>query len=166
MPQLSTADHGSSPPRITIPRVYNAAYDLIERNLRAGRSDKPVFIDDAGTYTYGELAKRVDRFAHGLTALGVRMEERVMLALHDSIDFPIAFLGCVKAGVVPVCVNTLLTASDYDYMLRDSRSRVLFVSAPLLPTFAPLIARIPTLEHVIVSGAAAEGHRAACPVDR
>ena len=65
--------------------------------------------------------------------------------LHDSIDFPTAFLGCIKAGVVPVCVNTLLTATDYDYMLRDSRARALVVSAPLLPTFAPLVARLPTL---------------------
>jgi benzoate-CoA ligase len=158
--ELSTADHGSSPPRISIPRDYNAAYDLIERNLRAGRADKPVFIDDAGSHTYGELARRVDRFAHALAGLGVRMEERVLLALHDSIDFPTAFLGCVKAGVVPVCANTLLTANDYEYMLRDSRARVLFVSAPLMPTFAPLIANIPSLDHVVVSGAAVQGCRA------
>jgi len=159
LPQLSTADHASTPPRIAIARDYNAAFDLIERNLQAGRSDKPAFIDDAGAYTYGELAARVDRFAHALTGLGLRMEDRVMLALHDSIDFPTAFLGCVKAGVVPVCVNTLLTAADYEYMLRDSRARALFVSSPLLPTFEPLISRVPTLSHVIVSGAATGGRR-------
>lgn len=159
MPEFSTADHGSSPPRIVIPRDYNAAHDLIERNLGAGRAGKAAFIDDAGACTYGELARRVDHFAHALVDLGVRMEERVLLALHDSIDFPTAFLGCVKAGIVPVCANTLLTTSDYEYMLRDSRARVLFVSAPLLPVFAPLIGKIPTLAHVVVSGAGGDGLR-------
>jgi len=159
LPELSTADHGSSPPRIVVPRDYNAAHDLIERNLRAGRADKVAFIDDAGTHTYGELARRVDRFAHALVDLGVRMEERVLLALHDSIDFPTAFLGCVKAGVVPVCANTLLTTNDYEYMLRDSRARVLFVSAPLAPMFAPLMGKIPTLANAVVSGAGGDGLR-------
>ncbi|MEO8040258.1 MAG: benzoate-CoA ligase family protein [Betaproteobacteria bacterium] len=158
MPELSTADHGSSPPRIVLPRDYNAAYDLIERNLRAGRTAKPVFIDDVGSYSFGELAGRVDRFAHALVALDIRAEERVLLALHDSIDFPTAFLGCVKAGVIPVCVNTLLTSGDYEYMLRDSRARALIVSAPLLPAFAPFIDRVAALRHVVVSGAGTGGH--------
>ena len=80
MAELSLADHSVSPPRITIPREYNAAHDLIERNLRAGRSDKVAFIDDAGTCTYGELAQRVDAFAHGIAGLGLRMEDRVLCA--------------------------------------------------------------------------------------
>jgi hypothetical protein len=67
--ELSLADHSVSPPQITIPREYNAAHDLIERNLRAGRSDKVAFIDDAASCTYGRLAQRVDAFAHGLTGL-------------------------------------------------------------------------------------------------
>jgi benzoate-CoA ligase len=157
--ELSLADHSVSPPRITIPRDYNAAHDLIERNLRAGRSDKVAFIDDAGSCTYGRLAQRVDAFAHGLTGLGLRMEERVLLCLLDTVDFPTAFLGSVKAGIVPIPVNTLLTAADYELMLGDSRARALIVSAPLLPIFAPLLSRLPHLEHVIVSGDPVAGHR-------
>ena len=61
---LSRADHSVSPPRIDIPRAYNAAHDLIERNLLAGRAQKTVYIDDAGRYTYGELAQRVNRAAN------------------------------------------------------------------------------------------------------
>src|SRR5262245_30322374 len=113
MPQLSTSNHGVSPPRIDIPAEYNAAYDLIERNLRAGRGEKTVYIDDAGAYTYAELARRVDALAAGLISIGLRMEDRVLLCLQDTIDFPVAFLGSIKAGIVPVAVNTLLTASDY-----------------------------------------------------
>src|SRR5713226_10417621 len=84
MPALSAADHSVSPPKIDIPRAYNAAHDLIERNLRAGRAAKVAFHDDQGAYTYGELAERVNRFANALTGLGLQMEQRVLLCLHDT----------------------------------------------------------------------------------
>ena len=135
------------------PRVFNAAADLIDSNLEAGRGGKLAYIDDTGRTTYDELARRIARFANALAALGIRREQRILLALHDSIDFPTAFLGAIKAGIVPVAVNTLLTTSDYDYMLRDSRAVALFVSQPLLSTFAPLLDGMPDLEHVVVSGA-------------
>jgi benzoate-CoA ligase len=150
----STADHRASPPGVHIPRDYNAAHDLIERNLAAGRAGKIAYIDDAGSYTYGELAERVNRCANALTGLGFRPEERVLVCLLDTIDFPAVFLGAIKAGIVPIATNTLLTTADYDYMLRDSRARALIVSAPLLPAFAPLLGSHPHLARVIVSVAA------------
>jgi len=149
---LSSADHSSTPPAVFIPRDYNAAHDLIERNLRGGRAGKVAFVDDAGRYTFGELAARVNRFGSGLQALGLGMEDRVLLALADTIDFPTAFLGAIKAGIVPVSVNTLLTPSDYAHMLTDSRARALVVSEHLFPQFASLVAKMPFLRHVIVSG--------------
>lgn len=152
MPELSLVDHGVTPPRISFPARYNAAFDLIERNLQAGRSGKTAFIDDHGFYTYGELAKRVNQFANAITALGVQPEQRVLLCLLDSIDFPVAFLGCIMAGVVPVAVNTLLTTEDYGYMLRDSRARALIVSGQLWPRLAPLADTLPHLQHIVVSG--------------
>ena len=151
----STADHRASPPRVDIPRDYNAAHDLIERNLAAGRGAKIAYIDDAGSYTYGDLAERVNRCANALTGLGLRPEERVLVCLLDTIDFPAVFLGAIKAGIVPIAANTLLTTADYDYMLRDSRARALIVSAPLLPAFAPILGSHPQLARVIVSGGAA-----------
>ena len=160
MPSLSAADHSVSPPKIHIPRDYNAAYDLIERNLSAGRAGKVAFVDDTGRYTFGELAERVNRFGSGLRAMGLAMEHRVLLALTDTIDFPTAFLGAIKAGIIPVAVNTLLTSRDYEYMLSDSRARALVVSEQLLPQFAPLLPKLPFLKHVIVSGAGASGHEA------
>src|SRR5512134_1589863 len=151
--ELSRADHSTSPPRIDVPREYNAAYDLIERNLRAGRGAQVAFQDDAGTLTYAQLAERVNRFGSGLLALGLRMEDRVLIAMHDTADWPVAFLGAIKAGIVPVAVNTLLTAKDYEYMLSDSRARALVVSEALLPQFKPVLDRLPFLKHVIVPGA-------------
>src|ERR1700676_3358822 len=156
MPELSTADHRASPPRIDIPRDYNAAHDLIERNLQAGRSGKTAYIDDNGRYTYGELAERVNRCANAMISLGLESEQRVLLCILDTIDFLTAFLGSIKAGIVPIAANTLLTTADYEYMLRDSRAHALIVSAPLLPVFAPLLGRLPHLKHVIVAGSADE----------
>jgi benzoate-CoA ligase len=158
VPALSSADHSVSPPIVSIPRDYNAAYDLIERNLAAGRANKVAYIDDAGRYTYGELAQRVNRAANALTALGVEMESRIMLCHLDTIDFPSLFLGAIKAGIVPVAANTLLTAADYRFMLEDSRARVLVVSEQLLPNFAPILGDLPFLKHIIVSGQHGHGH--------
>lgn len=159
MPELSAADHSVSPPRMRIPRDYNAAYDLIQRNLRAGRGAKFAYVDDQGSFTYDQLAECVSRFGNVLAELGVVPEQRVMLCLLDTVDFPIAFLGSIQAGIVPVPVNTLLTASDYDFMIGDSRAVALIVSEALWPQFAPIVPRHPSLKHVIVSGANGYGHQ-------
>jgi len=150
--ELSTVDDRGTPPRIEIPASYNAAYDLLERNLRAGRGSKLAFVDDRGSVTYAELAQRARRFAGALQRLGLRMEQRILLCLHDGVDFPTAFLGAIHAGMVPVAVSTLLKGADYAYMLDDSRAIALVVSEPLLPELTPLLGRCRFLEHVIVSG--------------
>ena len=162
MSGLSSADHSVSPPRVEIPRDFNAAHDLIERNLRAGRSGKTAFIDDTGSFSYGQLAERVNRAGNALQGLGLELEDRIMLAHLDTVDFPSVFLGAIKAGIVPIAGNTLLTTADYEFMLNDSRAKALVVSEALLPTFAPLLekvsAKLPFLRHVIVSGKNAHGH--------
>src|SRR5262249_18640495 len=111
------ADASISPQHGTgaVPREYNYAADIIGRNLKAGRAGRPAYIDPRGPWTYGELADRVARFADALRSLGVRREERVLIALLDTIDWPTAFLGCLKAGAVAVPVNTLMTEEDYRY---------------------------------------------------
>ena len=111
---------------------FNFAQWIIDTN--AARPDKVACVDDHGSLTYGVLGERVQRLANALKAAGVRREERVLLLMHDCNDWPVAFLGSMYAGVVPVAVNTLLTADDYAYMLSNSRAQVAFVSAALLPT--------------------------------
>ena len=141
-------------PRVSIPRDYNAATDLLDRNLAAGRGDKLAFIDDRSSLTYAQLAERVDRAAGALRRLGVQPEQRVMLCMLDTVDFPVAFLGAIKAGMVPVPVNTLLTTADYEFMLRDSRARALIVSDALYDKLAPALASQSALEHVVIAGTA------------
>jgi benzoate-CoA ligase len=132
-----------------VSRDYNAAVDLVERNLAAGRGSKVAFIDDQGRCTFAELAERVDRVANALASLGIQREERIAIAMLDSCDWPALFLGAIKCGVVPVAMNTLLTPADYEYQLRDSRARALFVSEPLLKNFEPIAANCADLKHVI-----------------
>jgi benzoate-CoA ligase len=150
---LSRADHTSSPPLVEIPRDYNAAHDLLARN--AARSQKVAYIDAStgAQLTYGELDEQAHRFANALRARGFAPETRVMLAMLDTLEWPVVFLGCILAGVVPVAANTLLTTRDFDFMLRDSRARALFVSKPLLPVIEPLVGAISTLQTLVIAGA-------------
>ncbi|MFA7556873.1 MAG: benzoate-CoA ligase family protein [Hydrogenophaga sp.] len=120
------------------PPRFNFARHLMAAN--AARAGKTALIDDAGTLSYGQLADQVARFSAALHALGLRREDRVLLLMHDSSDWIVSFLGALYAGVVPVCVNTLLTARDYAYMLADSRAQGAIVSGTLLPTLQTAMA--------------------------
>jgi benzoate-CoA ligase len=132
------------------PERFNFAQHLIERN--AQRAHKVAFIDDHGSLSYGELAERIARMAGGLRALGIQREQRVLLLMHDSNHWPVAFLGAMHAGAVPVAVNTLLTADDYAYMLEHSRAQAALVSGALLPTLALAMTKSDhELQKVIVS---------------
>jgi benzoate-CoA ligase len=156
--EAAASERALGAPCADIPRQYNFAADILDRNLKAGRASKPAFVDPRGSWSYGQLADRVARFASVLRTLGVRREERVLIALLDTIDWPTAFLGCLKAGVVAVPVNTLMTEDDYRFMLADSRARVLVVSEALYPKFEKLIEASLDLTHVVISGDNARGH--------
>ncbi|MEY4439106.1 MAG: hypothetical protein RIQ36_570 [Pseudomonadota bacterium] len=138
---------------------FNFAQWLLERN--AGHPERPAFIDDHGTLTYGELSQRVRSLAAGLRSLGIRREERVLLLMQDCNDWPVSFLGAMYAGLVPVAVNTLLTPDDYAYMLEHSRAQAVLVSGALLPTLtAAMIKSDHEVSKVIVSKPAAPLHPA------
>jgi benzoate-CoA ligase len=113
-----------------LPERFNAAQDLIAPNL-ATRPDKVAIIDARGPCTYAELADRVDRMAGAWAGLGIARGDRVLLCLLDTRDFPTVFLGAIKAGVIPVPLNTLLTAEDYAWMLENSGAKAVFVTGEL-----------------------------------
>jgi benzoate-CoA ligase len=139
--------------------TYNAAADLVERNLVAGRGAKTAFIDDTGRCSYTELALRVGRFANLLRRQGVEREQRILLCLYDGIDFPTAFLGAIKGGIVPVAVNTQLGAEEFAFMLADSRARIVVVSAPVLPAIEAALAALPEPRPEILVSGAGRGER-------
>lgn len=137
---------------LELPRRYNAASHFVDRHIAEGRGAKTAFIDDKGSYTYADLAARMNRAGNLLKAQGVKPEQRVLMAMLDGIDFPALFWGAMKIGAVPVPVNTLLTTPDYDYMLRDSRAVLLCVSDALMERFRPIVSGQPYLQNVLISG--------------
>ena len=145
-----TTEHQTKAPG----ELFNFAQHLMV--LNAGRASKIAFIDDTGSLSYGELEDRIKRFAAGLQSAGIRREERVLLLMHDCCDWPVAFLGSMYAGVVPVAVNTLLTADDYAYMLAHSRAQAVIVSGALLPIVQAAMAQAQhEVKTIIVSNASA-----------
>ena len=121
--------------------------------LNRERAGKIAYIDDQGTLSYGDLEQRARRLAQALLDAGIQREQRVLLLMHDCNDWPVTFLGSIFAGIVPVAVNTLLTADDYLYMLQHSRARVVLVSNALLAILrTALQAGAHEVDTVLVSG--------------
>src|SRR5271168_3381632 len=139
--------------------AYNAVTYLLDRNIDEGRASKLAYTDTVSELTYGELQRQSCRVANMLRRLGVRREERVAMIMLDTVDFPTVFLGAIRAGIVPVPLNTLLTPDQYAYVLADCRARVLFVSEALLPVVKDMVGRMADLDCVVVSGKNAHGHK-------
>ncbi len=116
-----TVDRSESPARITFAPGFNAAVPFVDRHLAEGRGAKIAIRGAAGDVTYAELADRVNRCGNALLALGARRGDRVLMVVKDCPEFFYLFWGAVKAGVVPVPLNTLLRADDYRYIIEDSQ---------------------------------------------
>ena len=108
---------------ITVSEWHNASL-IVDRNLEAGRAEKVAIYCGDEQVTYGELARRINRFGHALKELGVKQEDRVLLVLNDTPSFPTAFFAAMRIGAVPIPVNTLLGADDYRFFAEDSRARI------------------------------------------
>jgi len=128
----------------------NAVDWFLDRHVRDGRGDAPAFTDPARSLTYAALAAESRRFADALREAGIGRERRMAMLLLDTVDFPIAFWGTLRAGVVPVPINTLLTHETVGYILADSRAEALLISAPLVPPLLPVLHSIPELRRIVV----------------
>src|SRR5882724_4619689 len=128
----------------------NAVDYFVDRHVRNGRGDRLAFADPWRSLTYAELAAASAQFAAGLRAAGIERERRIALVMLDTVDFPIAFWGALRAGVVPVPINTLLPPAITGYILGDSRAAGLVVSAPLVAPLRPAL-DAPELGPIIVS---------------
>src|ERR1700740_2392384 len=131
-------------------QAYNAVVDFVDVNVARGLADKVAFTDPTRTLTYGELQKTTYRFAHGLHALGLRQESRIVVLLLDSIEYPITFWGAIRAGIIPIPLNSLLTTEQYSYVLDDSRAEAIVISESLLTVLGPVIDKANHLKNVIV----------------
>ena len=120
-----------------LPHEFNAADYFL--NHHQNRLDKPAYIDDNGVTTYAGLIEQVNRAANAFREMDLQPETRVAMVMLDSVAFPIVFWGAIKAGLIPIPINTLLTTSNYEYILRDCRARVLISSHALEQTLVPAL---------------------------
>jgi benzoate-CoA ligase len=137
----------------SLPEIFNAATHFVDRNVTEGRGARVAIECGDERVTYAQLAERVNRCGSALLRLGLQPEQRVALILQDTPAFAYSFFGAIKAGIVPVPLNTLWRAKDYTHALRDSGARALVISEALLREFDAVDrASVPRLEHVIVVG--------------
>lgn len=132
--------------------VYNAATYFVDRHLAEGRGHRVALLYEGQQITYAEVAVQVNRAGNLLKGLGVEPEDRVMMVLLNCPEFVYVFWGAMKAGAVPVPVNTLLRPADYLYLLNDSRATVCVVSAPLKGQIEAVRHQLKYLKRLVVVG--------------
>jgi benzoate-CoA ligase family protein len=115
-----TVDRSQTPCQIAFGPGFNAAVPFVDRHLAEGRGGKVAIRSAAGDVTYAELAERVNRCGNALLGLGVKRGERLVMVVKDCAEFFYLFWGAIKAGIVPVPLNTLLRSDDYRYIIEDS----------------------------------------------
>jgi benzoate-CoA ligase family protein len=116
-----------------LPEEFNAASYFIDRHIAEGRGEKVAIECGDRRVTYRQLFDSVNQVGNALKKLDVRPKERVFLLLLDTPEFAASFFGAIKIGAVPVPVNTLLKPPDYEFLLNNSRARVVIVSDSLFP---------------------------------
>ncbi|MBI3087223.1 MAG: benzoate-CoA ligase family protein [candidate division NC10 bacterium] len=144
-----------SVPRVDLPEQFNVATYFVDRNLAEGRGGKAALLHEGKATTYQDVADAMNRFGNALRSLKVEMEDRVALLLLDSPEFVAAFFGAIRIGAVPIPMNTMLRPADYEYMLQDSRAKVLVVHEALWEPLRALRDRIRHVRHIVVVGKAA-----------
>ncbi len=113
-------DRSRVPTALSFAPRFNAAVPFIDRHLVDGRGDRPAILTARETVTYGALAENVNRWGNLLLARGIGAGERLLMVIKDGPEFFYLFWGAVKAGIIPVPVNTLFRGDTYAYMIEDS----------------------------------------------
>ena len=137
-----------------LPLYYNAVH-ILEHNL-AERADKVALHSNERNMTFAEVAHEANQVGNALRhKFDVRMGEFVGILSFDCAEWVTSFFGTLKLGAIAIGMNTLLTPTEYEYILRDSRTRVLIVHQGLLPAIASV--KLEFVEHIVVIGEAGEG---------
>lgn len=137
-----------------LPRHYNMC-EILEHNLRS-RADKTALLSADGSMTFREVSDQTNRIGNALLRSGVRFGDCIAILSPDRPEWVTSFFAVAKIGGIALGMNTLLKAAEYDYILSDSRARVLIVHESLLDVIAPVLANHATLKEVIVIGDAGD----------
>src|SRR5438270_463735 len=142
-----------------IPERYNASRILFD-NLAKGFGDRPALIGPAGARSYNELCAEASRWGHGLQSLGLKRGDRVLLFLDDTPAYPAAFFGAVRAGFMPLLINTLTPPDLLQFYLADSGASVAVADAEFSSRFDAVACKDTPLRTLIVVNGAAKQHAA------
>ena len=135
----------------SVPECYNAARMLFD-NLAAGRADKAAVVCEDRTLTYAQVAGLACRVGNGLAEMGLARGSRVLLVMLDTPEYVAAIFGAMRAGFVPVLVNTLSPAELVAYYLADSGAEAAIVHDSLAHLLGHPDARASRLRNLIVVG--------------
>lgn len=137
---------------IEFPERFNMSEYFLYHNVEEGRDAKPCLYFEDKVFTYGDAARLSNRLGNLLRDLGVKIEDRVLIALPDCPEFVWTWFGASRIGAVITMVNPLLPPADYPYYLEYTRARVAIIGESLAETFAALAPGSRHLRHVIVAG--------------
>ena len=117
---------------LDLPDIYNAATTFVDENIAQRRGKRVAIYYQEQKFTYQEVYEKVNQTGNVLKELGTDIEQRVLLALPDSPEFAFSFFGAIKIGAVPIPTNPWMKASDYDYLLQDSRAKIAVIHESVL----------------------------------
>jgi len=140
-----------------IPQRYNASRILFD-NLAQGRGDRPALTGPAGTRSYAELCGEASRWGNGFLSLGLARGDRILMFLDDTPSYPAAFFGAVRAGFVPLLINTLTPPDLLQFYLADSGATVAVVEAEFCSRFDAVACKDTSLQTLIVANGEASDH--------
>ncbi|NPU14348.1 benzoate-CoA ligase family protein [Bradyrhizobium sp. 83002] len=132
--QVPSDSAGAREIGFAIPARYNASRVLFD-NLVNGNASKPALIGPAGERSYAELCADACRWGNGFLSLGLTRGDRVLLFLDDTPAYPAAFFGAVRAGLVPLLINTLTPPDLLQFYLADSAAKVAVADAEFAGRF-------------------------------
>ena len=135
-----------------IPRTFNLASHFVDRNVEEGRGGRTALVCGERTVSYGDLAALMNRAGHVLRELGVKREQRVLLAVSDSPEFVAMWYAILKIGAVVADVYTFLQPKDYEYYLNYSRAEVAVVDTVTLERMRAASRGCPYLRTLLVVG--------------
>ena len=139
---------------LELPDIYNAATTFVDENITAGRGPRTAIYYQDQTFTYQDVYEKANRTGNALRELGVEIEHRVLVVLPDSPEFAFSFFGAIKIGAVPIPTNPWMAAKDYEYLINDSRARVVIAHESIFPEIEKVLGQTRFLKHVVVVGKA------------
>ncbi len=136
-------DRSKTPNRLVFSDRFNVAVPFIDRHVAEGRGAKPAIRTIDSVWSYADLANAVSRYGNCLLSSGLAPGDRVLMAVRDCPEFVALFFGAIKAGIVPVAVNTMLRQADYQFLIGDCEGAGLVYSEAMAGLIEPAAGACP-----------------------